>query len=383
MGSECFELSPETLRLAIELRHVLHQNAELSNNEYNTKKILISWLREHTNVEINDMGSWFYAVHRTKDPKRKIAFRADLDALPIDEGNTLPYSSNTRGIAHKCGHDGHSAILAAFAYEVSKRTGTSLDIGNDVFFIFQHAEEVGDGARICCKLIQDEKIDEIFGIHNMPGFPINSVAVHTGTAAFASKGLVLSFKGQSSHASQPEKGRNPAVAIAKTLLKSNELIQTGNFNGIVMSTVIAVEIGSPNAFGTSAGFGKLMLTIRAEFEREMAVLQDKTMSFARQFAEDDGIDLEAEECDVFPETYNHTESAERVKQCCRMLNIPIARWDEPFRSSEDFGYYTKLTKGAIIYLGCGERHAPLHTVNYDFDDEIIGTGVKIYLALAK
>lgn len=383
MSSVHFSLSSETMMLATELRHELHRNAELSNHEFHTKEILITWLRNHTKAEVNDRGQWFYAVCRAKNPKKRIAFRADMDALPIDEKSMTGYSSKTRGVAHKCGHDGHSAILAAFAYEVSRRMDTELAVEDDVFFLFQHAEEVGDGAKVCCRLIYDEKIDEIFGIHNMPGLPLNQVAVHTGTAAFASKGLVLSFKGLNSHASQPEKGKNPAYAIAKTILKNSELIQSNKFSGIVMSTIIAVELGSPNAFGTSAGFGRLMLTIRTEQESELLVLQDELMSCARNYAEEDGIELEMEERDVFPETFNHADSAEMVRQCCKKLNLKIAKWDEPFRSSEDFGYYTKLIKGAIIYLGCGENHAPLHTVDYDFDDEIIETGVKLFLALSQ
>ena len=358
------------------LRHLLHQNAELSGREFHTKEILISYLKKNTQLEINDMGPWFYAVYRNPDSSRNIAFRADFDALPIPDDPNLPYHSLTDGVSHKCGHDGHSACLAAFAKAVNDR-----GCKNNVFFLFQHAEETGEGAKICSQLIEREHIDEIFGFHNMPSFPLGSVSVHTGTAACASKGLIFEFTGITSHASQPENGRNPAFAISKLILDIPKLISYDIEKGIILCTVICVDIGEA-AFGTSAGKGKLMLTVRAAHENDMNALENTLIELAKRYSSEYGLKFSYSETDVFPETFNHAESAERVRSVCRKLGIPIAKWNEPFRSSEDFGYYTKFTKGALFYVGSGENHASLHTQDYDFPDEIIETVVKIYTALA-
>ena len=361
---------------AAELRHLLHQNAELSNREFHTKEILISYLKANTDLEINDMGSWFYAAYRNPHASRNIAFRADFDALPIPDDPALPYHSLTAGVSHKCGHDGHSACLAAFARLINDK-----GCRNNVFFLFQHAEETGEGAKICSQLIEREHIDEIFGFHNMPSFPSGAVSVHTGTAACASKGLIFEFRGKTSHASQPENGRNPAFAISKLVLDIPKLISYDVEKGIILCTVIRVDIGDA-AFGTSAGKGKLMLTIRAAHEDDMNALENTLLGLARQYSGEYKLEFSYSETDVFPETFNHTESAQRVRSVCRKLNIPIAEWNEPFRSSEDFGYYTKLTKGALFYVGSGEKHASLHTQDYDFPDEIIETVVKLYFSLA-
>ncbi|MCH5278684.1 MAG: amidohydrolase [Christensenellaceae bacterium] len=366
----------DILASSVSLRHELHRNAELSSHETVTKRLLMKYLSKNTSLELHDMGSWFYAAYRC-GVGRNIAFRADFDALPIGEGQALEYASKNPGVSHKCGHDGHSACLCAFA-QLIDRTGCK----NNVFFLFQHAEETGCGAYECQRLIELEHIDEIYGFHNMPGLPFGSVAVHTGTAACASKGLVLSFAGVTSHASQPERGRNPAFAISKLICDIPESIKPDKYSGMVLCTVIRVDIGE-EAFGTSAGRGRLMLTIRAEHESEMDSLEAHLTELAQDYADADSLTLSIEYREPFPETYNHEESAERVRKSCTELGIPIARWDEPFRSSEDFGVYTKRTKGALFYVGCGENYAPLHTEGYDFPDDMIKTVISLYGKLSE
>lgn len=390
----------ELLDCAKELRHTLHRNAELSGHEDKTKRILIEHISRRTKLELHDMGAWFYAAYRAiGGGKKRIAFRADMDALPIDEGCVLPYCSENRGVSHKCGHDGHCASLAAFAEYVDKH-----GCKNDVFFLFQHAEENGAGAAVCQAIIEREQVDEIYGYHNMPGFPLGSVAVHTGCAACASKGLIIKLTGKNSHASQPENGRNPAFALSELTLSIPELVRAAaedgeagestnpmmafGARGMVMCTVIGSGVSSredcerADAFGTSAGFARLALTIRAEDETCMAALEKSLIEKAESICESGGFDCSIEYSDPFPETRNDEECAEMVRTAAKSLGLAIAKWDEPFRSSEDFGYYTKKTKGALFYLGCGEDHAPLHTLEYDFSDELIGIAVRLLAELA-
>lgn len=362
---------------AANLRHELHKHPCLSGDERATVDTLIRYLKANSTLEINDMGNYFYAAYRTISPTRRIAFRSDMDALPISEDNTLPYHSQNEGISHKCGHDGHCAALAAFAVGISK-----IGSKNDIFFLFQHSEENGSGAKECCDFIKKEHIDEIYGFHNMPGFPLGSVMVHTGVAACSSVGLIMNFIGKSSHASQPEKGINPAFAISELVLKIPELTQKTDYRGMVMCTVIGIRVGS-SAFGTGAGDGRLMLTVRAEYEAELKLLLDKLLFHAKNLCQANMLEFGYECVDAFPETVNDRECSQKIKDCCKSLNIPIERWDEPFRSSEDFGYYCKETKGALFYIGDGISHPALHTLEFDFPDEIIETAFSIYSELAK
>ena len=398
------QIDEDIIEAAKELRHELHRHAELSCRETETKRILIRFLTEHTKLEIVDRGRWFYAVYRSPNAeKRRIAFRADMDALPIDEGCSLPYSSAVRGVSHKCGHDGHSAGLAAFAVETD-RSGSA----NDVYFLFQFGEETGVGAAECCALIDEEHIDEIYGYHNIPGFPLGSVAVHSGVAACASTGLVLAFTGKNSHASQPENGVNPAFALAKLIAEVPLLVRIAaadterpdrraediapgaamSTDGIVMCTVVGAHVGSredggEDAFGTSAGHAKLMLTVRAESEARLERLNGLLIARARELSEKAGLAFRFEYRELFPETRNDAACAEKVRAAAAALGVPIAEWNEPFRSSEDFGMYLKKTRGALFYIGAGEDHAPLHTAAYDFPDALIGVAAGMFGKLSE
>ena len=123
------------------LRHRLHERAELAMEERQTRETLIRFLKERTALEVEDRGRWFYAHYRSGNRAAPaLAFRSDFDALAIDEGPGLPDRSRNAGISHRCGHDGHSAALAGLALEADK-----LGAGRDLYFIFQHAEEIGGG----------------------------------------------------------------------------------------------------------------------------------------------------------------------------------------------------------------------------------------------
>ena len=124
-------------------------------------------------MEIHDEGKWFYAVYRAKEKGPGIAFRSEIDAVPVKETTDLAYKSLTEGMSHTCGHDGHCAALLATALHI-ERTGANCD----VYFLFQHAEEIGAGAKECLKMLEENDIAEIYGCHNAPGI------LSAGTWAF-------------------------------------------------------------------------------------------------------------------------------------------------------------------------------------------------------
>lgn len=369
-------MDSKNLELTKQLRHDLHAHPELSNYETWTKQYLMEFLQVHTNLEIVDKGGWFYAVYRAGEGKRNIAFRADMDALPIEETIDLPYASQFPGVSHKCGHDGHCASLVGFALEIDQKGANQ-----NIFFLFQHAEETGDGAIQCASLISENHIDEIFAFHNMSGMPFQSVNVIEGPAHCASKGMTIHFEGSPAHASQPETGTNPAFAIARMIESIHEFTSSDHNEGLVLCTVIQVDIGE-RAFGIAASKGDLLLTIRALYESELDKLQKNLEELALIQAVQYGLKVRFSYNDVFPETVNHKESIDKVRKVCETKGIPLKERQEAFRASEDFGHYTKLTKGAIIFIGNGEHYPHIHTFEYDFRDEIIETAVEVFKGLA-
>lgn len=367
-------MDPMLYELAVTLRHELHSHPEVSNQEVWTKAHLMSFLREHTNLKVVDRGKWFYAVYHTSPDKPKIAFRADFDALPIDEAISLPYGSVIPGVSHKCGHDGHSATLAAFAIEVDRRGAD-----NNIYFIFQHAEETGDGAKECAVLIAEEGIDEVYGYHNEPGRPLGEVIVRHGSFQCASKGMSMFFTGTPSHASDPGLGRNPAFAIARLVSALPGLYRSEDYTGLVLCTVINIKVGEP-AFGTSASDGVLRVTIRGQHENEMDMLQARLNTLAYGLAAEYGLDYRTEFCDYFPENVNHDGNVEKICRVCETLGLPVHELEFPKRGSEDFGYFTKATKGAYFNVGAGNVTAH-HTSSYDFPDSIMPVAFDVFKEL--
>ena len=369
------------LKEVIKLRHILHQHPELSMEETWTKNCLMNYIRDHTELEIYDRGRWFYAIYRSLGDgrdgqnRKNIAFRGDFDAIRMDEGIDLPYGSGNPGVAHKCGHDGHSAALAGLALEVDQEGAD-----HNVFFLFQHAEETAEGAAECVEFIKEEKIDEIFAFHNKSGMEKGSVNVIDGTSNYASVGMIISMQGSSTHASMPEYGKNPAYAIARTIGGLDHAVKEAKSRGLVLCTVIQVDIGE-KAFGIAASKGDLLLTLRAEFEEEMETLVEHVENLAKSEGEADGLEVTFTCQDRFPVTANHQESSDKIRRVAGKKGYQVIEMKEGFRGSEDFGHYLKETKGALFYLGNGEDYPQIHTTEYDFPDDLIEIAVEMFKGL--
>lgn len=367
-------MDPTALALAVALRHDLHAHPECSCQERRTKETLMNFVKTHIHLEVVDMGQWFYALCRGKGPG-SIAFRADFDALPIQEELPLPYRSQNPGVSHKCGHDGHSAALALLALTLDKETPS-----RDVYLIFQHGEEIGAGGAVCADFVARKGIQEVYAFHNMSGYPKGAVCLRTGTMNCASRGMILRFTGTPAHASTPHLGRNPALAIAKLVEAIPALTRPEEHKGLVLCTVVQIDVGEPS-FGISASRGALLLTLRAHYESELDALQQVLEALARQLAEKDGLALSISYQDVFPETSNAPQGVARVRKAAQSLGFPVVEMDEPMRASEDFGYYLKKTPGAMFLLGNGLHYPPIHSADFDFPDDALEPACALFRAL--
>lgn len=353
------------LKRVIQLRKELHNSPEPSMNEVNTKRILTDFIRTHTHsLELVDMGAWFYAVKVGESHKDPIAFRADFDAVACSDGICR----------HLCGHDGHSAVLAGFSLWLD-----TVQPKRDVYLIFQPGEEVGKGAELCASLIEKANIAEIYGFHNIPGYEKNEVLLLDRTFACASTGLEIKLTGRQSHAAYPENGINPSAVIAEIIRYMNEIIAEEH-KGIVLGTVIGIEAGS-SSYGVSAGEGVLRLTLRAEYQDEYDDFVSKIEKRAEETSDAVGLSHKISRIEEFPATINDKACVDKVRQTAEKVGLKTAYPQTPFRWSEDFGYYLQKTNGAFIGVGCGENHAGLHTMEYEFEDDIIGSVIGLYKAL--
>lgn len=368
-------MNDHNLKKAIELRHTLHRKAELSMRERETMRTIKQFLTENTSLSVTEVDGWLFAVKQGRKKAERIAFRADMDALPIEETINLPYASEHPGVSHKCGHDGHMAALLALALELDGK-----ETERTVYLIFQPGEETGQGAEICRSLIRKERIGEIYAFHNLPGYLEGSVVYREGLTQPASEGLRLSFTGKTSHASAPEEGNNPAEVLARVILFSQDL--TGRDpDGMLMCTVTGMKLGDGD-FGISPGDGEICLTLRAEREKDMKRLETEICSFAEELSKARGLNLEYSIHDHFPETRNNGDCLARVLDAAESLGKKPIAMDRLWRASEDFGHYLKECPGAMFYIGCGETYPALHTEEYDFNDRILETAADMFLKIA-
>ncbi len=357
------------------LRHELHAHPELSNHEVWTKQHLIDFLREHTSLEIHDEGKWFWAVRRAGEGKPNIAFRADFDALPIEETCDVPYRSQFPGVAHKCGHDGHSAALCGLGLELEE-----MKPDKNVFLLFQHAEETGDGAYEARRFITENNIEEIYAFHNQPGRKKDSILIRRGSSHCTSKGMSIEMIGTPTHASLPENGKNPAFALAAVTCAIPGFVEPSQYKGLVLCTVIQLDVGEL-AFGTAASRGVLRVTIRGEYEEEMDILQQKLEELSRKEAEKYGLECNFSYQDWFPQTRNDERCYEKVVAAAAALGYECDPNRALNRGSEDFGHYQKLTRGAIFHIGGGENVPNFHTSDFDFTDSTMETAVEMFKKL--
>ena len=376
MGAE-YSLSMADEDLLVSFRHELHRHAELSGAEHHTKKLLMEFLRDHTEFAVTDRGAWFYAFRPSAAPVSAppIAFRADIDALPIPESRGLPYASEDPSVSHRCGHDGHSAALCGLALSLNGQA-----LSRDVYLIFQHAEETGEGAKVCASLLSEKGISEIYAFHNLSGYPLGRVVLRRGQTQPASVGRTVFFTGAPAHASAPEHGKSPARAVSELCLYIDELL-TRPRRGMLLATVVNLKVGTRD-FGVAPGTGELSVTERAEYENEMEALDRALCEKARQLAARDGLSVSFAESDRFPATVNNDACIDRVAEAALCVTgKPCIEMAELWRASEDFGWYTKVCPSAIFYIGGGEDCPALHTEDYDFPDAILPTAVRLFQAI--
>lgn len=376
------DLSESDLAQLTDLRHKLHQSAEVSGAEETTAGIIKDFLKKECTPDALKTGVGGYGILATYEGSGKgphILLRCELDALPIADVNEISYQSENEGVGHKCGHDGHMSILCGVAKRLSEQPP---EIGK-VTLLFQPAEETGEGAR---KVIEDENFQELspdfcFALHNLPGFEKDQIVVRSGVFAAASVGLITRFKGDTAHAAHPEQGKSPALAMAQTVQAFSSAPQFYSpLEEAAKVTVINAELGE-RAFGTSPGHAVVMATLRTYSEQVLDQLKKKCLDNAKGAAGMYDLSFSYDWVEPFPVTENDSDSADTIRKSAEINGFEIHDKEFPFSWSEDFGHFTKQIPGVMFGLGIGKDHAPLHAEDYDFEDEVIPTGVRMFVRI--
>lgn len=371
-------INNELLNELVTFRKMLHANPEVSQKEYKTAKSVYEFLKTCTPTKVieNIGGTGIVAVFDSGKPGKSVMFRAELDALPIQEINTFAHRSTTDGVSHKCGHDGHATVLLGLARILSEKKSK---IGK-IFLLFQPAEEDGEGSKavFADPKFEGLKPDYIFAFHNLPGYPLNQIVVKNNSFTAAVKSIIIKINGKTAHAAEPENGLNPALAIAEILQESAKFSNNDpNRNDFTLITPIHIEMGEI-AYGISAGYGEIRLTVRTWDEETMEKLTAELIICIDKAAENHQMPITYSWTQEFYANQNDDVAVAFIKETANSLSLNVLERKFPFKWGEDFGLFTQNFKGAMFGIGSGEESPSLHNPDYDFPDEILPNAIQMF-----
>lgn len=364
----------------LELRQELHQHPELSGNERNTAATIRKFIEAyHPDEIISELGGHgLAAIWNGSQAGKTVMIRSELDALPIQEVNSFQHKSQTVNVSHKCGHDGHMATVCGLAILMKKEP---IKQGR-VVLLFQPAEETGQGARA---ILEDERFESIrpdyaFALHNLPKYEMGTIRCRKGSFCAASTGLKVSIDGTTAHASQPETGKNPALATAQLIQCLEQLLETNDFINKTLITLTHAQIGE-KSFGVSAGEAEVWLTLRAfekhDFDLLITLIEKEIHTLGERYQLKVGLSYH----ESFEVTQNHFKAVDFIKAAAEYNRFSYQEMSQPNPWSEDFGLFLQSSEGAMFGIGAGAHTPDLHNPDYDFPDQLIETGINMFWQL--
>lgn len=368
-------------------RRDFHMHPELSNREERTSRIVAERLRALglTDVKTGVGKYGVTALLKGAKPGAVIAVRADMDALPIQEVNDVPYKSQVAGVKHACGHDAHTTVGLGVAEVLSKMRG---EISGTIKFIFQPAEEgapAGEegGAKLMIKegAMENPRPQAIFGLHTLPSIEAGQIAYHSGPAMASSDRFFITIHGKSSHGAQPHTGIDAVVIAAECVMA----LQTIRSRRIDPQEPLVISIGMiqggrrNNIIADEVKMEGTMRTLNEDVRQRAQTLMKETLANITA-AYGATFDLKFEENAAV--TFNEPRLVEETLPTIRRIvgdqnTLSI----KPFMPAEDFAYFQKVSPGFYYFLGVGNRakgiNSPWHTADFDIDEESLVVGVKV------
>jgi amidohydrolase len=362
------------VRRLVALRRALHDCPEPAGRESATRSLVRRFLRDQAPDALLEQvgGASLVAVYAGAQPGPTLVVRCELDAVPVDQAD-----APQGGVSHRCGHDGHMAMVAGLALCLRRRR---LRRGR-VVLLFQSGEENATGAMAASRDVRYASLrpDYLVALHNLPGFSLGQLVLRPGVMCCASRGLEIELIGAASHAAHPERGLSPALGLARLIEKLSSR-SPGNQTVGPWITVVGARLGERH-FGTTPAHASLWVTLRTATDGAMTVLTDEVVALMQETAGRFGLRHRLAWHDVFPAVVNHARACRLVRQAAAAVGLPVTEPDEPFRWSEDFGHLAAAGRGVLFGLGSGCDCPQLHREDYWFPEELIPLGVRLFRQL--
>ncbi|HNZ83444.1 MAG TPA: M20 family metallopeptidase [Sedimentibacter sp.] len=368
----------------VEIRRELHENPELSQNEYRTQGKIRDYLDEHGIENFPCAGTGVVGIIRGKNKGKTVGIRADIDALPIHEKNNVSYSSMNPGVMHACGHDAHTAILLGTGKIIKELADSKDSINGNVKLFFQPAEETIGGAERMVNegCMEEPKVDYVLGLHVQPYLDAGKVELKYGKLNASTDSISISLKGKAAHGAYPDNGID-AIVMAGSVITALQSIVSRNTSPL---DSVVISLGK-----ISGGIKDNIIADEVIITGTLRTLDDKTRKYTKErissIVDNVAAAFGGEGLTTFHEGYqaliNDNEIVDVIRESSEKLfgkeNVQFKEF--PSLGAEDFSCFLDIAKGAFFHLGCGNSLRgityPLHTEHFDIDEECLKVGVRL------
>jgi amidohydrolase len=366
-------------------RRDFHENPELLFDVHRTAGIVADKLKSFGCDEVvtglGRTGVVGVIKGRTNTSGKVIGLRADMDALPIEEATDVPHKSKVPGKMHACGHDGHTAMLlgaAKYLAETRNFDGTAV-------VIFQPAEEGGGGGNEMLKdgLMERFGVQEVYGMHNMPGIPVGQFAIRPGPMMASADRFTITIEGKGGHAAMPHNCIDPVV-VAAHVITALQTITSRNADPLDSAVVSVCTVRAGDAFNVIPQTAMLLGTVRTLSPEVRDLVETRMRAIVENICAAFGAKAEVEYDRGYPVTMNDPDKTEFMAAVARAVGgeNAVDTTVPPLMGAEDFSYMLEQRPGAYIFIGNGDT-AGVHHPAYDFNDEASPYGVSLWAKIVE
>ena len=369
----------------VEIRRTIHMHPELMFEEVETSKLVSTWLEKFgLEVKAGLAKTGVSGLLRGGKEGKTVAIRADMDALPLEEATQLPYASQIKGKMHACGHDAHVTILLGVAKFFSS---IREQVKGNIKWIFQPAEEGGGGGRVMVEegVLENPKVDAIFGAHVFPDLPMGKVGIHEREGLAATDRFRIKILGKGGHGAYPHLSKDPILAAGHLITQIHSIVSR-NINPLDRAVVSIGRVNGGTAFNIIPDEVELWGTVRSLSpqvrERLKNRLEQTTQGVARSF----DLDYQYEFEDGYPALVNDPQMSHLVASACaRGIGKENVEFINPSMGGEDFAYYLQKIPGSFFRLGCRNEQKgivhPFHSSRFNIDEDVLPFGVEMFVRI--
>ncbi|MBT9370571.1 M20 aminoacylase family protein [Rhizobium sp. CSW-27] len=366
-------------------RRFLHQNPELGLSEFKTSDFIAEQLVAMGYEVTRGLGqTGLVATLKNGTSERSIGIRADIDALPILEETGLDHASQTPGLMHACGHDGHTAILLGAARALAERR----NFDGTLNLIFQPAEENFAGAKLMMDdgLFQRFPCDAVFGLHNDPAIPFGRIAVKEGPMMAAADECLIVVNGRGGHGAEPQDASDPIVCGA-SIIMALQTIVSRNLHAMDQAVITVGAFNSGKASNVIPERAEMAITVRSFDPTVRDTLERRIREVAEGQAASYGMSVTITYERGYEPTINHKAETDFVRRLAGRVvgEANVIDLERPSMGSEDFAFMLAERPGTYFLLGTGktDNDPPLHHPRFDFNDDALPIGVAMWVEIAE